>query len=97
MLDNSGQINVEEIKANYTLTVGKNSRGTEAPLRKPKFTAPAKTHLELWVAGGRVPGAQDVQAVLLLSSASLRVCTFANSSFSRDTGCIYFHSTIQDF
>lgn len=47
MLDNSGQINEEEIKVDCTLTVGKIPRGTEAPLRKPKFPAPAKTHLEL--------------------------------------------------
>lgn len=98
MLDNSGEINVEEIKADCTLTVGKNSRGTEAPLRKPKFTAPAKTHLVFFaVQEAESSGAQSVQAVLLPSSVLLRIFTFANPSFSRDTGMIYFHNTIQAF
>lgn len=73
MLDNSGQINVEEIKADCTLTVGKNSRGTEAPLRKPKFTAPARTHLVLLLPRRQKPledvCAQPAQAVLLPRTA----------------------------
>jgi len=67
-MDNSWQINVEEIKAVHVQNVGKNSRGMEVPFRKPKFRAPAKTPLMLFAD----QEAESLQAEDVCSQCALR-------------------------